>query len=373
MSEQGRTPHGQLILRAELFHRGRSIVAHTIEIDAASALVRTDEPLTIGDRLLVRLSFPTLLAPLDLEAHVVSKRLASGPGQPQAVTVAFVFASEEEEEQLRRLLENVSNARDEAPAAQSSTFRVLLIEDSAMIREMVLFGAKRFFRNRPDYLQVDFVPDAESAWPRLVSGEYRLAIIDYFLPGMNGAALIERIRSEPRLASLPIVAISVGGAEAREACLEAGADIFLDKPVVVRDLFGTIDRLTASAPRSSRHRILMMDDSPLFLEMAREALEGAGFTVLCAQNLEELERRTAERPDLVLMDVQMPEAFGDDVAMVMRAVRGVNVPIYLLSSLDEDELAARAGEAEIEGFISKSAGVDALVTRVRSILDGVRA
>jgi DNA-binding NarL/FixJ family response regulator len=68
------------------------------------------------------------------------------------------------------------------------------------------------------------------------------------------------------------------------------------------------------------------------------------------------------------MDVQMPEAFGDDVAMVLRAAREIDAPIYLLSTLDEAELKRRATEAEIEGYISKQIGVEAIIARVRQIL-----
>jgi hypothetical protein len=42
----------------------------------------------------------------------------------------------------------------------------------------------------------------------------------------------------------PIVAISVGGSDAREAAISAGADLFLDKPVVLRDLFRTLQVLS---------------------------------------------------------------------------------------------------------------------------------
>jgi len=108
---------------------------------------------------------------------------------------------------------------------------------------------------------------------------------------------------------------------------------------------------------------------PHFAELAA-ALEEAGYTVLRAENLEEAERQTAAGPDLVLMDVQMPEAFGDDLAMIMRGMRGVNVPIYLLSSLRDDELRERAREANIDVFISKTAGIGHMIERVRAIFAG---
>jgi CheY-like chemotaxis protein len=116
-------------------------------------------------------------------------------------------------------------------------------------------------------------------------------------------------------------------------------------------------------------RILLMDDSPIFLEVMRLALEKEGYAVVCASNLGELDQvRSQVATDLVLMDVQMPEAFGDDIAMTLRHAYNVQAPIYLLSSLDETELAERAKWADIEGFISKNRGMEAVITTVRGIL-----
>jgi CheY-like chemotaxis protein len=112
-----------------------------------------------------------------------------------------------------------------------------------------------------------------------------------------------------------------------------------------------------------------MDDSAIFLEVMRGALEREGYSVVCASNLGELEEVRSNVPcDLVLMDVQMPEAFGDDIAMTLRHAYGVKAPIHLLSSLEEAELAERAKWAEIDGFISKNGGMDAVIAAVREIL-----
>lgn len=118
-----------------------------------------------------------------------------------------------------------------------------------------------------------------------------------------------------------------------------------------------------------RRQILLVDDSPLVLDMMSAALTHAGYDVLTARDLAQLDvHRANSRPDLVLMDVQMPEAFGDDVAMVLRATRDVEAPIYLLSTLDEADLRRRAAEAEIDGFIPKQIGVEAIIARVREII-----
>ncbi len=115
-------------------------------------------------------------------------------------------------------------------------------------------------------------------------------------------------------------------------------------------------------------RILLMDDSEIFREIARSALQTAGYEVTCAADLEQLRALRDQRSDLILMDVQMPEAYGEDLAMTLRVAHGIDAPIYLLSSLDDEDLAERASWARIEGFISKNRGMDAIVAEVRRIL-----
>lgn len=114
---------------------------------------------------------------------------------------------------------------------------------------------------------------------------------------------------------------------------------------------------------------MLMDDSEMFLDITATALRDAGYDVVCANSLAVLaEQRKQRGPDLVLMDVQMPEAFGDDVALTLRHAYGLAAPIYLLSSLEESDLADRVQWAGIDGFISKRLGLDAIVQRVRTIL-----
>lgn len=114
--------------------------------------------------------------------------------------------------------------------------------------------------------------------------------------------------------------------------------------------------------------VLLIDDSKLILAAARHALMTAGCEVTTALTLEELAAISAGSFDLILMDVEMPELFGDDIASILRHERGVRVPIYLFSSVQSDQLATLARDAGIDGWISKQDGMDAMVERVRGIL-----
>lgn len=115
-------------------------------------------------------------------------------------------------------------------------------------------------------------------------------------------------------------------------------------------------------------RILLVEDSLIIQAAATHALSEAGYVVASRTTFDELIAQGVEGYDLILMDVQMPELFGDDVASVLRQERGVTTPIYLFSSLDADELSERARVARVDGYICKSEGMDHMVARVREII-----
>jgi DNA-binding response OmpR family regulator len=107
----------------------------------------------------------------------------------------------------------------------------------------------------------------------------------------------------------------------------------------------------------------------MMLELAHDALESAGYQSLATSDLGEMGRLLeSEQPDLILLDVQMPEAYGDDVANVLRGLRNVTVPVLLFSILDEKELADRAKAAQVDGYIYKGAGLTEMVRRVKALL-----
>jgi DNA-binding response OmpR family regulator len=114
----------------------------------------------------------------------------------------------------------------------------------------------------------------------------------------------------------------------------------------------------------SRRHVLVVDDSRFTAEAVAWALRRAGLDVTVASDLRNLDGPLV-RPDLVLMDVVLQDAFGDEVAQMLRKRRGFACPILLLSGLPEGELAQRAAEAGLDGYIGKSRGLAAVVERVR--------
>lgn len=227
-----------MVLRAELFHESRHIVAHTTELSASSAFVRTDERLDLGTVVELKLSFPRLLPPLTIRARVVAREAGSGHGYWPGFCLDFSA----EHERLARLLRPL-----QAQAAED-TYRILVVEDSATMRDVMQHNAARFSPRFP--IDITSTDTAEHALELIAANAYDLAVVDLYLPGkLSGADLVRDLRA--RALDLPVIGFSIGGPEARRALVEAGADLFLDKPVMLRDVFGTLERLVRAARAES--------------------------------------------------------------------------------------------------------------------------
>jgi len=116
-------------------------------------------------------------------------------------------------------------------------------------------------------------------------------------------------------------------------------------------------------------RILVIDDSPMTIQLISQALEAAGMEVMAASDLASLDEKLATGPfDLVLVDVNMPEMYGDDVVEFLRVQRKLETRLYLYSDIPEDELQAKTQAAGADGYISKGAGLEAAVESVQGLV-----
>jgi CheY-like chemotaxis protein len=231
----------EILLRAEMRSAKETVVSYARELTPTSIFIVTDWRPPVATPVTLRISLPTLVDPTDVEARVFEHRPAQGVGRPAGLE--FHFDSAAGREAMERLMERIGMAGP-APASSKRTYRVLLVEDNAFIRDMFAYGIGKFFAQRSGKVMFDHAEDASSAREKLEGVLYDLVIVDYYLPAEDGAAFIARLRRDPRFARAPIVAISVGGVDAREATMSAGADLFLDKPVVLRDLFQTLQVLS---------------------------------------------------------------------------------------------------------------------------------
>lgn len=229
----------KLILRAEVTARGKTTITHTRQISASEVVIPVLEPIPVGERVEARLSFPGLSEPFVVVGEVTACHASAGAEDAAAVTVLIDGGDDSYRLRLERLLEP-PNAK---PSEAGPEYKVLVVDDNSLLLDMFEYGIHKYFRTRGGGVVVDVARDGAEAWELLEAVRHDLVIADYYLPVVDGAQLISQIRKDARVAATAVVAISVGGEEAREASTSAGADIFLDKPIVLRDLFATLDRL----------------------------------------------------------------------------------------------------------------------------------
>ncbi len=237
----------RLLLRAEVRAGGGHFVAHTLIVSESTVFIETDRPLPVGTPLLALLSFPRWVEEIALHGRVRSVVVGHNAGDASGVVVEI---DAPDREAWAEVLASLDAAVSNAPPP--NRYRVLLVEDNDLIQDMFAYGVDKYFRGRSVHVTVDIASDGGQAWSMLQSGGYDLAIVDHYLPVLDGSNLLARVRREPKLSTLPVVGISIGGRDVRDAMLDAGADLFLSKPIVLRDLFSTLERLAAVQPGEVR-------------------------------------------------------------------------------------------------------------------------
>ncbi|MCK5688200.1 response regulator [Myxococcota bacterium] len=121
----------------------------------------------------------------------------------------------------------------------------------------------------------------------------------------------------------------------------------------------------------NKRKVMVVDDAAPYLAWMKMALEKAGYAVGTWQGSKGVaEALRSQKPDILLLDIEMPGIQGDEVALSLRAEFGDELKIILCSALPEAELANRARAAGASGYISKSHDYSDILRQVRNYLSG---
>jgi two-component system phosphate regulon response regulator PhoB len=120
----------------------------------------------------------------------------------------------------------------------------------------------------------------------------------------------------------------------------------------------------------SRNRILVVEDERDIAELIVYNLEHEGFQVESAMSGEEgLTKAKRDRPDLVVLDIMLPEMNGLDVCRALRSDRATqDIPIIMLTARDEDIDVVTGLEVGADDYITKPFSPRVLIARIRSVL-----
>lgn len=202
---------------------------------------------------------------------------------------------------------------------------------------------------------------------------FPLILLDGQMPEMDGFSLAEQIQRDPGLAGATIMMLTSAGHLGDAArCRELGIAAYLVKPIRQSELLSAICQILNKSPQAKteplvthhslkegkdRVRVLLAEDNPVNLTLARRLLEKRGFAVCTAEDGQAaLDAFEKDRFDIVLMDIQMPKMDGFEATAAIRErekLSGGHIPIIALTAnaLKGDE--ERCLAAGMDGYVSK--------------------
>ena len=197
--------------------------------------------------------------------------------------------------------------------------------------------------------------DGEQGLFRAKQERLDLILCDLQMPKLDGFKVIQKIRDEPQLATLPVLAVTAYAM--RDDCekvMSAGFDGYIEKPIVPEDFVSQVEtflnadlrsgavlpvsntqqRKSEPGGRAVRATILAVDDRQVNLNLVRSILEPFGYKVIAVDTVKEgLRTARREPPDLILSDLHLPDEDGYQFLDAVRKDADLReIPFVLTSS-----------------------------------------
>jgi adenylate cyclase len=190
--------------------------------------------------------------------------------------------------------------------------------------------------------------------------------LDVMMPDLDGWSVLAALRQDPELAEIPVIMITILDEHRRGVAL--GAAGYLTKPIDRERLHRMVSRFRAPARPT---RILLVDDDKDQRERLRGWLEGEQWAVQeTANGREALTRLQAEKPDVILLDLMMPEMDGFAVvAALQKEPRWRDIPVIVITARDLDAKDRERLNSGVQSVLVKETFRPAeLVERIRRLV-----
>jgi signal transduction histidine kinase/CheY-like chemotaxis protein len=236
---------------------------------------------------------------------------------------------------------------------------VLVIDDDATARELIA-----------DHLKAEGFSVVTAAGGveglKLAKDLRPIAItLDVMMPDLDGWSVLAALRQDPELAEIPVIMITIADEQRRGIAL--GAAGYLTKPIDRERLRRMIGRFRAPARPT---RVLVVEDDAVQRERMRGWLEAPQWTVREAENgREALNRIKEHKPDVILLDLMMPEMDGFAVvAALQKESSWQDIPVIVITARDLDAQDRERLNSGVETVLVKERFRPAdLVERIRRL------
>ncbi len=257
---------------------------------------------------------------------------------PMVIGIENALMSEENLKDLENLTEEIDDQTQ-----QKERPLVLIIEDNQQAIQLL-----EMYLNDAGY-KTEVARDGAEGIEKAKKLKPDIITLDLLLPIKNGWQVMKDLKSHPICKNIPIIIISI--TDEKKLGFSLGAVDYFVKPVNKEELLATLKRIPI---KKSSHRnnpkILVIDDDPTAIELIELILETEGYEVIKTYDGKEgFELITKEKPDLVILDLIMPEISGFNIAYQMRQnPETKNIPIIILTSMEIDDQTRE----KMEGFVT---------------------
>jgi CheY-like chemotaxis protein/two-component sensor histidine kinase len=247
-------------------------------------------------------------------------------------------------------------------ASQGCRGTVLVIDDDPTARDlMTTYLTDEGFAVETAASGVDGLRRARELRPAAI-------ILDILMPDIDGWTVLAALKGEPELADIPVVIVTI--VDELRSGIALGATDYLTKPIDRERLVAIVSRLRAAGAPGS---ILVVEDNEEQRQLVRTILAARGWRVREAANGRlALDAVEAELPDVILLDLMMPEMDGFElVAALQVKAAWREIPIVVVTALDLTAEDRRRLSGGVEQILSKHAfPLAELMARVCTLLEG---
>ena len=205
---------------------------------------------------------------------------------------------------------------------------VLVVDDERATRELITRGLeKEGFRPLAAASGEEALRLARERKPDVIS-------LDVLMPGMDGWTVLKALKADPLTSAIPVVMVSM--LDDRDIGHALGASDYLTKPFDRQKLVAALRRYRRDG---ALRPVLVVEDDASTREVIRRALERDGWAVSEAENGRRgLESVAREVPDLIVLDLMMPEMDGFEfVAELRKSESGRKIPVVVVTAKEITE------------------------------------
>ncbi|HTY09501.1 MAG TPA: response regulator [Bacteroidota bacterium] len=271
---------------------------------------------------------------VELHGGTVTAVSEWGKGSTFIVRMPMMINSKGEEGEIAGSIAGILT-----PSAEPQ--RVLIVEDKPHARQIL-----QSYLSEAGYV-IETAANGVEALEKAKLWKPDVITLDILLPIKDGWQVLRELKQHPLCKNIPVIIVSM--LDERNVGFGLGAVDYFVKPVQKDALLESLRKVTSSLRQKQSAKILVIDDDRSVIDLVQVILEAEGCTVIKAlDGREGLRLAQEEHPDLIILDLVMPEISGFNVAYQLKHnPMTQTIPVIVMTSMEIDD----ETREQLRGFV----------------------